>query len=71
MTISETEDSAINIYYNEDIIACHHTSNKKYNYHHNHLHEILKSDALKNMSDIQINDFIVNNLSMMDIFLEE
>lgn len=71
VTITEEDNGSINIYYSQDIISCHQLSDKKYNYQKVHLHEILKSDALKSMPDDQIDKFIKNNLSMMDIFLGE
>lgn len=43
---------------------------KYLNYKKEHVHEILKSDALKNKSDDKIDKFIEENLVKMDIFLE-
>jgi hypothetical protein len=40
------------------------------NYKKEHVHEILKSDALKNKSDEKIDEFIEEKLIEMDIFLE-
>ena len=40
------------------------------NYKKEHVHEILKSDALKHSSDEKIDEFIEKNLTTMDIFLE-
>lgn len=67
----ETSDGNINIYYNQDFIVCHSLSNKKYNYKIGHMHEILKSDSCKNLSDDQIDDFIKENMALMDILLGE
>ena len=39
------------------------------NYKKEHVHEILKSDALKTKSDDKIDEFIEENLNKMDIFL--
>lgn len=71
LNITETSDGNINIYYNKDFIVCHSISDKKYNYKKIHIHEILKSDACKHMSDEKINEFIKENIIMMDILLGE
>ena len=39
-------------------------------YKKEHVHEILKSDAMKRKSDDKIDEFIEENLTKMDIFLE-
>lgn len=71
VNITEFKDDNINIYYNGDLIVCHSLGNKKYNYKINHIHEILKSDACKHLSDDKIDDFIKENMSMMDMLLGE
>ena len=71
VNITELKDDNINIYYNGDLIVCHSLGDKKYNYKINHIHEILKSDACKHLSDDKIDDFIKENMSMMDILLGE
>ncbi|WP_242984182.1 IS21 family transposase [Clostridium tertium] len=71
VNIIETSDGNISIYYNQDFIVCHSLSNKKYNYTIRHVQEILKSDACKHLSDAQVDDFIKENMSMMDILLGE
>ena len=43
---------------------------KYLNYKKEHVHEILKSDAMKRKSDDKIDEFIEENLTKMDIFLE-
>jgi len=43
---------------------------KYLNYKKEHVHEILKSDALKHKSDDEIDEFIENNLVQMDMLLE-
>jgi transposase len=63
------DDEDIKVYYMEDVIACHHKSDKFLNYKHEHAREILKSDALKHLSDQDIDGFIHQNLSRMDILL--
>lgn len=68
LTVSENEDT-LNIYYTTDLIASHIISNKFLNYKKEHVHEILKSDALKTKSDDKIDEFIEENLTKMDIFL--
>jgi transposase/putative transposon-encoded protein len=71
VTIIETSDNNICIYYNEDFIVCHPISDKKLNYKLGHIHEILKSDACKHLTDEEIDTFISENISMMDLFLGE
>lgn len=68
LTVSENEDT-LNIYYTTDLIASHKISDKFLNYKKEHVHEILKSDALKTKSDDKIDEFIEENLTKMDIFL--
>lgn len=68
LTVKENGNS-LNIYYSTDLIATHIISDKYLNYKKEHAHEILKSDALKHKSDQQIDEFIENNLSKMDLFL--
>ena len=43
---------------------------KYLNYKKEHVHEILKSDAMKRKSDDKIDEFIEENLTKMGIFLE-
>jgi len=70
VTVKETEHD-ICIYYTGDLVTCHRKTSKKYlNYKESHVKEILKSDALSHFSDDEIDDFVVNNLKSMDIFLE-
>ncbi|MEG2909894.1 MAG: IS21 family transposase [Erysipelotrichaceae bacterium] len=71
LNITETSDCNINIYYNNDFIVCHPISDNKFNYKLDHMHQILKSDACRHLSDNQINKFIKENMSMMDMFLGE
>lgn len=71
LNVTETRDGNISIYYNKDFIVCHSLSDNKYNYKSAHMHEILKSDACKHLSDNQINDFIKENMALMDILLGE
>jgi transposase len=68
LTVSETEDE-IQIYYTQDLVACHEKSEKILNYKSEHAFEILKSAAIKDRSDEDINKFIENNLKSMDVFL--
>lgn len=69
LTVKENDDS-LNIYYNTDLIVTYRLSNKFLNYKKEHAKEILKSDALKNKTDKEIEEFIEKNLSNMDILLE-
>lgn len=71
VNITETCDGNISIYYNRDFIVCHSLSDNKYNYKIGHMHEILKSDACKHLTDAKIDEFIRENMSMMDILLRE
>ena len=71
VNIIETSDGNISIYYNQDFIICHSLTDKKYNYKIGHMHEILKSDACKHLSDDQIGDFIKENMALMDVLLGE
>lgn len=71
LNITETSDGNICIYYNEDFIVCHPITEQKFNYKIGHMHEILKSDACKQLSTEEINTFIEENISMMDLFLGE
>lgn len=71
VNITETCDGNISIYYNQDFIVCHSLSDNRYNYKIGHMHEILKSDACKHLTDAKIDDFIRENMSMMDILLRE
>lgn len=71
VNITESNDGNINIYYNQDSIVCHSLSEKKYNYKIGHMHEILKSDACKHLSNSQVDEFIKENMALMDILLGE
>lgn len=73
LKISLTEDSYgnINIYYNGDFVVCHSFSDRKLNYKYAHMHEILKSDACKHLTDEEISQFINENMSKMDLLLGE
>lgn len=71
VNITETCDGNISIYYNQDFIVCHSLSENKYNYKVGHMHEILKSDACRHLTDAKIDEFIRENISMMDILLRE
>lgn len=66
----EYDDGNLCLYYNGDFVACHPLSDKKFNYTHEHAAEILRSDACKGMTCSEIDDFIRDNLSGMDIYLE-
>lgn len=70
LNITDQKDGNIYLYYNRDCIVCHPIGDKKLNYKHEHMHEILKSDVCKHLNDSEIDRFIKNNISMMDIYLE-
>lgn len=69
LVVTETPDDKLCIYYNDDFIVCHPMSDKNFNYKYGHMHEILKSDACKHLSDDEIDDFIHDNIVDMDRFL--
>lgn len=54
VNITETSDGNISIYYNKDFVVCHPLSENKFNYKIGHMHEILKSDACKHLTDKEI-----------------
>lgn len=67
LNITETGDGNINIYYNNDFIVCHSINDKSFNYKLDHMHQILKSDACRHLSDGEITEFINENMSMLNI----
>lgn len=71
VNIIENSDGNINIYYNEDFIVCHSLSDKKNNYKIGHIHEILKLDDCKHLSHSEVDEFIKENITMMDILFGE
>lgn len=71
LNITETGDGNINIYYNNYFIVCHAISDKPFNHKLDHMHQILKSDACKYLSDGEITEFINENMSMLDILIGE
>jgi transposase len=64
------KDDEIRIYYGEDVISNFPVSDKFLNYKREHVREILASDAMKHLQMSEIDDFIENNLSTMDILLD-
>ncbi len=69
VTVKES-DSKLCIYYTKDLIVCHRITEKILHYKYDHAKEILRSEALRGFEDDKIDDFIENNLSQMDVFLE-
>jgi transposase len=63
------EENEIAIYYGEDKISGFALSEKMFNYRHEHIREILASDALSHLDMCEIDAFIQNNLSTMDMLL--
>jgi hypothetical protein len=63
-------DGEIKVYYGEDLITEFERSDKKFNYKREHAREILASDALSHLSMHEIDAFIENNLSKMDMLLD-
>lgn len=58
-------NNKLNIYYNEDLIACHQLSDKKINYNSEHYGEGM-SYWLKNCSSEEINETVINNLKELE-----
>lgn len=69
LTVKQNGNS-LSIYYNTDLIVKYQISDKFLNYKKEHAKEILKSDALKDKTEEEIDEFIEKNLSNMDILLE-
>jgi len=69
-TVNVTEaDDIISIYYNNDLVTSFNRSDKMFTYKRDHAREILASDALSHLGIPEIDAFIENNLSKMDILL--
>ena len=68
IVILEVSDNKLKIIYDKQIIATHKLSNKKFNYHHDHMVSILKSDAMKFKKDEEIEDFAKKQLKLYDKF---
>jgi transposase len=62
-------DDMISVYFGEDLVTSFTRSDKKLNYKRDHAREILASDALSHLGIPEIDAFIENNLSKMDILL--
>lgn len=71
VNVNETSDGNLCIYYTDDFLVCHPLSDKPFNYKIGHMHEILKSDACKHLSDDDISRFIEESMLNMDLFLGE
>ena len=65
VSVKETEEY-IHIYYTTNLITKHKKSKKFLNYHKEHIVDILKSDALKDYEDNEIEEFVDNHLSDYD-----
>ena len=64
----EVSDTHLKIIYGKEIIAIHKLSKRKFNYHHDHMVSILKSDAMKFKKDEEIEDFAKEQLELYDKF---
>lgn len=64
----EVSDTHLKIIYGKEIIATHKLSNRKFNYHQDHMVSILKSDAMKFKKDEEIEDFAKKQLELYDKF---
>lgn len=62
-------DKELCIYNNTELVRVHQVSEIKYNYAKDDLKEILKSDAFKYREDDEIDSYIKENLSDMDMIL--
>lgn len=69
MHVNESADGSLCFYYNDDFVVCHQPSDKNFNYKYGHMHEILRSDACRHLSDDEIDEFINDNMVNMDLFL--
>ena len=65
VTLIVKEDK-LDIIYKQEIIASHKISDKHFNYHKDHMIEILKSDAFKFKSDDEIEKIADKNLEIYD-----
>ncbi len=66
MTIEETDNGTISIYYNGNCVISHQLSEKMYNYTTGTACEILKSDAMKHCTNEEILAYVENNLLNLD-----
>ncbi|HBF68503.1 MAG TPA: IS21 family transposase [Firmicutes bacterium] len=66
--ILEVSDSELKIVYNNEIIAAHKLSKRKFNYQKDHMISILKSDAMRFKQDEEIEDFAKKQLELYDKF---
>ena len=64
----EVSDDQIKIIYGKEIITTHKLSERKLNYHQDHMVSILKSDAMKFKKDEEIEDFAKKQLELYDKF---
>lgn len=64
----EVSDNSLKIIYGKQIIATHKLSKRKFNYHHEHMVSILKSDAMRFKKDEEIEDFAKKQLELYDQF---
>lgn len=69
VTANETDDGNLCIHYNSDCVACHPLGGKRLNYTLQHAAEILRTDACREMTYAEVEGFIKNNLSDMDVYL--
>ena len=65
VSVRETNEY-IHIYYTTNLITTHRKTDNFLNYHKEHLKEILKSDALKNMEESDIENFVETYLQEYD-----
>ena len=63
---AKKEDGYLYIYYTNKQIVCHPITSKMYNYTRETALDILKSDAMKNRTVEEIEEFVEKNLFSMD-----
>lgn len=64
----EVSETQLKIIYGKEIVATHKLSQKKFNYHQEHMVSILKSDAMKFKKDEDIENFAKRQLELYDKF---
>lgn len=62
----DTDGKSIRIFYQGSEIKKHDLTNKQFNYAHRDKHAILKSDLMEDKTDEEIDQYMLNNLSIYD-----
>lgn len=69
LTVIKDNNDNLNIYYNNQLVVCHHISNKRYNYTVDTACDILRSDAMRIKSDAEILAYVQNNLLNLEKYI--